>query len=125
MTAPTIPAQGDTSTSVIRTSAAQFKNQTEFISHVQNTIAKTTSFRELFYTQVPLAWGKAIVDYLNKNREGCGSGPYSGSRKEPDCYILAKNLPLPRLVIETGWSESHNRLLDDMNTWLVGGNGHV
>lgn len=53
-------------------------------------------------------------------------GPYSGSRKEPDCYILPENLPLPRLVIETGWSESHSRLRDDdMNTWLVGGNGHV
>jgi hypothetical protein len=52
-------------------------------------------------------------------------GPYSGSRKEPDFMIRADNLRLPKVVMESGWSESWTRLMDDMNTWLVGGNGDV
>ena len=52
-------------------------------------------------------------------------GPYADSRKEPDFYLRADGDPLPRFVIETGWSDSYNRLLHDMNLWLVGGNGSV
>ena len=39
--------------------------------------------------------------------------------------IRAGNLRLPTVVIEAGWSEAWNRLTDDMNIWLVGGNGDV
>lgn len=39
--------------------------------------------------------------------------------------IRADNLRLPKVVMESGWSESWTRLMDDMNTWLVGGNGDV
>ena len=52
-------------------------------------------------------------------------GPYAGARKEPDLMIRAGNLRLPTVVIEAGWSEAWNRLTDDMNIWLVGGNGDV
>ncbi|KAL2865355.1 uncharacterized protein BJX67DRAFT_182698 [Aspergillus lucknowensis] len=51
--------------------------------------------------------------------------PYAGSRKEPDLLVRQNNNLLPVLAIETGWTESYSRLLDDMNLWLVGGNGAV
>ncbi|KAJ9231261.1 hypothetical protein DTO166G5_6883 [Paecilomyces variotii] len=51
--------------------------------------------------------------------------PYAGSRKEPDLLLRPDNQRLPVLVIESGWSESIPRLMDDMNLWLVGGNGTV
>jgi hypothetical protein len=34
-------------------------------------------------------------------------------------------LTMPTFVVETGWSESRTHLLDDMNLWLVSGNGAV
>ncbi|KAL2825286.1 hypothetical protein BDW59DRAFT_146345 [Aspergillus cavernicola] len=52
-------------------------------------------------------------------------GPYVSSRKEPDFFIVANNDTMPKVVMESGWSESHNRLFDDMNLWLVGGSGDV
>jgi hypothetical protein len=52
-------------------------------------------------------------------------GPYSSSRKEPDLFFRPDNQPLPSLVIESGWSESLIRLQDDMDLWLVGGQGQV
>jgi len=52
-------------------------------------------------------------------------GPYAGARKEPDLMIRAGNLRLPTIIMEAGWSEAWNRLTDDMNIWLVGGNGDV
>jgi hypothetical protein len=50
---------------------------------------------------------------------------YADSQKEPDLLIRADNLRLPKVVIESGWSESWPRLRDDMNLWIVGGNGEV
>lgn len=51
--------------------------------------------------------------------------PYAGARKEPDLLIRPDNQPLPSIVIESGWSESYTRLMDDVSLWLVGGNGAV
>ena len=53
------------------------------------------------------------------------SGPYSNARKEPDLLVRPDNQLLPSLVIESGWSESLSRLRQDMNLWLVGGQGQV
>ncbi|KAJ5495112.1 hypothetical protein N7539_000228 [Penicillium diatomitis] len=53
------------------------------------------------------------------------SGPYRCSRKEPDFFIRAKNDALPSLVMESGWSESWNHLMDDMSLLLVGGDGAI
>lgn len=39
--------------------------------------------------------------------------------------IRPDNKYLPRFIIESGWSESLNRLRNDMNLWLVRGNGEV
>lgn len=52
-------------------------------------------------------------------------GPYANSRKEPDFNLRADGDPLPRFVIELGWNGCYNRLLHDMNLWLVGGNDSV
>ena len=52
-------------------------------------------------------------------------GPYASSRKEPDLLVRPDNQRLPSIVTESGWSESLPRLHDDMNLWLVGGNGSV
>ncbi|KAL3494455.1 hypothetical protein BJX62DRAFT_40228 [Aspergillus germanicus] len=51
--------------------------------------------------------------------------PYAGSSKEPDLSIKYQDDLLPPIVIETGWSETHAKLLDDMNLLLVGGNGSI
>ena len=39
--------------------------------------------------------------------------------------VRADNHRLPKVVIESGWSESWQRLTDDMSVSLVGGNGDV
>ncbi|GAD91588.1 conserved hypothetical protein [Paecilomyces variotii No. 5] len=51
--------------------------------------------------------------------------PYSGSQKEPDFLLRPNNQRHPVLVIESGWSESIPRLMDDMNLWLLGARGTV
>ena len=43
-------------------------------------------------------------------------GPYSGSRKEPDFMVRVDNVRLPTIVMESGWSESWDNLMDDLNT---------
>lgn len=52
-------------------------------------------------------------------------GPYRGSRKEPDAFIQPVPLTVPTVVFESGWTESKERLADDLNLWLVGGSGDV
>ncbi|KAJ5728232.1 hypothetical protein N7493_004562 [Penicillium malachiteum] len=52
-------------------------------------------------------------------------GPYRGSRKEPDFFLRPDAFTLPTIAVETGWSETKSRLLDDMNVLLVGGNGQI
>lgn len=32
---------------------------------------------------------------------------------------------MPSIIMESGWSESMTQLHNDMNLWLVGGNGQV
>jgi hypothetical protein len=51
--------------------------------------------------------------------------PYAGSTKEPDVAIKHRRQRVPPIVFETGWLETYLQLLDDMNLWLVGGNGAV
>lgn len=53
------------------------------------------------------------------------NGLYRGLRQEPDALLYNLSQPLPTLVIEVGWSESYNDLLDDMNRLLIGGNGAI
>ncbi|KAJ9255403.1 hypothetical protein DTO207G8_3159 [Paecilomyces variotii] len=53
------------------------------------------------------------------------TGPYSGSRKEPDFFFQVNDHILPTLAVECGWSESKGRIYDDMNLLLVGGNGSI
>ncbi|KAJ5822971.1 hypothetical protein N7447_005311 [Penicillium robsamsonii] len=52
-------------------------------------------------------------------------GPYRSSRKEPDLFVRSIYDHLPSFVIKTGWSESWDALMDDMNLLLVGGNGDI
>ncbi|KAL1851144.1 hypothetical protein Plec18167_001914 [Paecilomyces lecythidis] len=53
------------------------------------------------------------------------SGPYANSRKEPDLFFEPGCRRFPSLVMESGWSESLSRHQDDVNLWLVGGQGEV
>ncbi|KAH8432329.1 uncharacterized protein LDX57_009967 [Aspergillus melleus] len=62
---------------------------------------------------------------LASPRQRFTQGPYSGSIKEPDACMRPDNLVRPTFVVEAGWSEPRRELLDDMNLWLVGGNGEV
>ena len=39
--------------------------------------------------------------------------------------IEVMNHPMPRIVFESGWSETFNELLEDVRQWLVGANGAV
>ncbi|GIJ83734.1 hypothetical protein Asppvi_002564 [Aspergillus pseudoviridinutans] len=47
---------------------------------------------------------------------------YLHSSKEPDVFIRPDTTPMPRIVIESGWSESWPRLQADKNLWLNGTN---
>ncbi|EEP80896.1 predicted protein [Uncinocarpus reesii 1704] len=49
------------------------------------------------------------------------AAPYTYATKEPDACILPGTLPLPTVVVETGWLESWPRLDADKDLWLVGG----
>ncbi|KAL2863982.1 major facilitator superfamily domain-containing protein [Aspergillus lucknowensis] len=48
------------------------------------------------------------------------SGMYSGSSKEPDHYIRVDSNLSPRVVVESGWSESFPRLHQDKDLWMLG-----
>lgn len=49
-------------------------------------------------------------------------GPYAESSKEPDLAVRANNQRLPTMVIESGWSESLDRLREEVKLWLISGN---
>ena len=51
--------------------------------------------------------------------------PYASCRKEPDVQIRPNNQRFPSIVMESGWSETIPRIHDDINSWLIGGNGFV
>src|SRR6266516_8213416 len=51
--------------------------------------------------------------------------PYASSSKEPDQCIRPFDQTLPTIVAESGWSESHPRLVEDVRLWLKGGAGNV
>ncbi|RHZ54212.1 hypothetical protein CDV55_102387 [Aspergillus turcosus] len=53
------------------------------------------------------------------------AAPYANSRKIPDLCIMPDNQYQPSFVIEVGWSESHERLMDDMKLWMEGGAPYV
>ncbi|OAX78619.1 hypothetical protein ACJ72_07069 [Emergomyces africanus] len=53
------------------------------------------------------------------------STPYLSSAKEPDSCFLPDMLPLPTIVVESGWTESYTRLNNDKDLWLIGGRPHV
>ncbi|KAE8323504.1 hypothetical protein BDV39DRAFT_217738 [Aspergillus sergii] len=52
-------------------------------------------------------------------------GPYRGSRKDPDLFILPTTCLLPCLNMESGWSEGLTEMENDMDMLLVGGNGAI
>lgn len=53
-------------------------------------------------------------------------GPYGGSRQEQDCFIRpSHDQYLPSLVLLSGWSESLPQLMQEVDLWMVGGDGDV
>ncbi|GFF42014.1 hypothetical protein IFM51744_05001 [Aspergillus udagawae] len=52
-------------------------------------------------------------------------GPFAGICKSPNVAVDVENAIMPRIVVESGWSESLNELREDAGEWLVGGNGAV
>jgi hypothetical protein len=53
------------------------------------------------------------------------TGQYTGSRKEPDYFIIPRGLTLPTVVVESGWSETRAQLERDRDLWLQGGQATV
>ncbi|KAJ5804299.1 uncharacterized protein N7518_000602 [Penicillium psychrosexuale] len=53
------------------------------------------------------------------------SGPYINSRMEPDFFFILHGCTFPTVAVECGWSETMQRLHDDLNLLLVGGAGSV
>jgi hypothetical protein len=45
-------------------------------------------------------------------------GTYTGSHKEPDIFLRPDTTALPRLIIETGWTDSWTHLQSDMHLWF-------
>lgn len=52
-------------------------------------------------------------------------GPYRGTRKEPDALFHVPHQTHPTLVVDVGWSESYEDLLDGMNRLLIGSDGKI
>ncbi|KAE8154410.1 hypothetical protein BDV25DRAFT_135844 [Aspergillus avenaceus] len=48
------------------------------------------------------------------------SGIYRGSVKQPDHFLRVDTDPGPRIVVESGWSESFSHLQQDKDLWLQG-----
>ncbi|PKX91488.1 uncharacterized protein P174DRAFT_374508 [Aspergillus novofumigatus IBT 16806] len=48
------------------------------------------------------------------------TGVHQGSVKEPDHFLRVDTDPDPRIVVESGWSESFTHLRSDKNLWLKG-----
>ncbi|KAE8372793.1 hypothetical protein BDV26DRAFT_273396 [Aspergillus bertholletiae] len=48
------------------------------------------------------------------------SGVYQGSIKQPDHFLRVDTSPDPRIVVESGWSESFPHLRSDKDLWLRG-----
>ncbi|KAI9040822.1 uncharacterized protein KD926_007630 [Aspergillus affinis] len=45
---------------------------------------------------------------------------YAGSIQEPDYAIHPNTMCQPSVVVESAWSESRERMMEDMNLWLRG-----
>ncbi|GIJ85656.1 hypothetical protein Asppvi_004517 [Aspergillus pseudoviridinutans] len=50
-------------------------------------------------------------------------GPFAGIRKSPNVAVDVENAMVPRIVVESGWSESLDELRENAGEWLVRGNG--
>ncbi|KAL5355592.1 hypothetical protein BJX96DRAFT_170819 [Aspergillus floccosus] len=48
------------------------------------------------------------------------SGVYKASSKQPDHYLRIDTDPSPRIIIESGWSESFPHLRHDKDLWMLG-----
>ena len=42
--------------------------------------------------------------------------------KRPDCFIKRHRKPCPRIVVEVGYSETFDKLIEDARRWLRGSN---
>lgn len=52
-------------------------------------------------------------------------GPYVGMTKVPNTAIVLDSETIPRVVIESRVSQPVVDIRNDMNQWLIGGNGRV
>jgi hypothetical protein len=50
-------------------------------------------------------------------------GRYKFSQKQPDVLVCVNREYWPSLVVESGWSEDYNDLVEDAKLWLLGGQG--
>ncbi|KAL1982947.1 hypothetical protein VTN96DRAFT_634 [Rasamsonia emersonii] len=53
--------------------------------------------------------------------ESCLQEPYAASSKTPDWYCRVDTANLPRIVVESGWSERWPQLNQDSDLWMRGG----
>ncbi|PLB47188.1 hypothetical protein P170DRAFT_412890 [Aspergillus steynii IBT 23096] len=56
---------------------------------------------------------------------GFDSGPYRGSRKDPDLFVLPGAQVLPPIVMQSGWEESLPEMQNDKDLLLIGGEGEI
>lgn len=79
-------------------------------------VASISTFILLFFSILKFD----LIDIILLAYKGFAA-PYTSAVKEPDACILLDTLPLPTVVVETGWPESWPRLDADKDLWLVGG----
>lgn len=53
--------------------------------------------------------------------ENCFQAPYAASSKTPDWYCRVNTDNLPRIVVESGWSECWHQLDQDRDPWMRAG----
>ncbi|KAJ9294937.1 hypothetical protein DTO271G3_6499 [Paecilomyces variotii] len=104
------------SSSITVTSTNQFDKQTDFKEYILSSLYQVKEYHEFVFTNVPSSWGEAVLRLIDESIT---------SRKEPDFFFQVNDHILPTLVVECGWSESKERIYDDMNLLLVGGNGSI
>ncbi|KAI9926192.1 hypothetical protein ASPWEDRAFT_623743 [Aspergillus wentii DTO 134E9] len=94
-------------------------------------ISEIHNAAQLWYQAAWMYWMASGLTTRDESMDirglGVGMGSLSGSGvdKAPYFMVRPRRSRIPRVVFESGWSESLDDLHSDINKWLVGGDGAV
>ncbi|KAJ5966150.1 hypothetical protein N7481_012864 [Penicillium waksmanii] len=68
---------------------------------------------------------RLLLSYVGNTTLRFTSGPCRGWTKSPDFTIQVEGQSFPSIVVESGWSEGYNKLFEDINRLIIGGDGET